>query len=128
MKLAIAPWMSQYATDSDSNLKQSINHNDIERNELFQETLEIIERFGSLREVEMYLEDVGNAKSSAEMPKNLKNSYDCNDIFKYLKQREFVGKSKNKYSLTNKGRELAEFMKKNRRELESILKQTIKTP
>ncbi len=118
--------MSQYATDSDSNLKQSINHNDIERNEIFQETLEIIERFGSLREVEMYLEDVGNAKGSAEMPKNLKNSYDCNDIFKYLKQREFVGKSKNKYSLTNKGRELAEFMKKNRRELESILKQTIK--
>ncbi|MGI5859730.1 MAG: vWA domain-containing protein [Tepidanaerobacteraceae bacterium] len=117
--------MSPYTTDSDSNLKQDA-HN-LRKDNIFRETVEMIEHFGSLREIEEVLETIKKGGNSSGVPADLKKkSSDFDDIIKYFEKIQLMSKRQNKHYLTSKGEELREFLKINRRELESILKKTIK--
>lgn len=117
--------MSPYTTDSDSNLKQDTEN--LRKDNIFRETMEMIEHFGSLREIEEVLESVKKGGNSSGVPADLKKkSSDFDDIIKYFEQIQLMSKRQNKHYLTSKGEELREFIKINRRELESILKKTIK--
>jgi magnesium chelatase subunit D len=116
--------MTPYSTDSDSNLKQDANQ--LKKDNLFRETVEMIEHFGSLREIEEAFEAIKRENTSGE-PSELKNkNNDFNDILRYFEQIDVIRKSQNKQYLTSKGLEISDFVKINRRELEAILKKTIK--
>lgn len=117
--------MSPYATDSDSNLKQDGDH--LKKDNIFRETVEMIEHFGSLREIEEVLEAVKSGEGSSGASSDLrKRNGDFDDIIKYFEQIQLMNKRQNKHYLTGKGEELKEFIRVNRRELESILKKAIK--
>lgn len=116
--------VSSYASHSDSNLKQET---DIFRDERFEETLEMIEHFGGLKQIEDVLEvfhSKGNNQITLQALK--KSCSDFDDIVKYLEESNFISKQQNLHYLTARGKELWEFVKRNRRELECILKKTIK--
>ena len=107
--------MSSYSSDFDSNLKQDGNISSDGR--IYRETLEMIEHFGSLRGIEEVVE--------MSLESNKKNS-EFENIVKVFEQKGFMYKQQNKYHLTKDGEKLKNFIKLNRKELESILKKAIK--
>ncbi|NLZ51931.1 MAG: VWA domain-containing protein [Thermoanaerobacteraceae bacterium] len=116
--------LSSYTSLSDSNLKQD---SDVLRKDRFKETVEMIEHFGSLKQIEDVLDAFENKeKSHASLQSLKKRCSDFYDIVKYFEEMHFMYKQQNKHYLTSKGKEINDFIKKNRRELESILKRTIK--
>jgi len=115
---------SSYTSNSDSNLKQDSN---VFRKDEFEEALKMIENFGGLQQIEDILEALCCKDNSQILTQSLKKkSSDFDDIVKYLEERNFLSKRHNAHVLTPKGKELVEFLKKNRKELEYILKKTIK--
>ncbi len=116
--------LSSYASHSDSNLKQNASIEEIDR---YNEAMELIEHFGSIKQIEDVMEAIQNKEHfpvSSQYYK--KRCSDYNDIVKHLEEKNYAYKRQNKYYLTSKGKELNEFIKKNRRELENILKRSIK--
>jgi len=115
--------ISSYASYTDSNLKQDT---DTFKNKL-KETVEMIEHFGGISQIEDVLEvfrcNEDNIVSTQSFNRLCR---DIDDIVKYLEKDDFISKQQNKLSLTSKGKELNEFIQKNRRELEYILKKSIK--
>lgn len=117
--------MSPYTTDSDSYLRQ--NGSCSKKDSLFCEATAMIEYFGSLKEVENAIKNFEseNNISGRSFDITEKND-DFNDIIKYFEQTNILSKHNNKYHLTNKGKELKEFLRIYRRELEFVLKRTIR--
>ncbi len=117
--------MSPYTTESDSYLKQ--NGGCSKKDSLFRETAAMIEYFGSLKEVEDAIKNFEseNNISGRSFDITEKND-DFNDIIKYFEQTNILRKHQNKYHLTNKGKELKEFLRIYRRELEFVLKRPMR--
>jgi len=117
--------LSPYISHSDSNLKRDSDA--LRKDNRFKETVEMIEHFGSLKQIEDVLEAINDRKNFSASPQSFKNTFsDFDDIVKYFEKMHYIYKQQNKPYLTTKGKELSEFIKKNRRELEYILKKTIK--
>lgn len=117
--------MSPYASDSDSNLRQSILN--IENSKIQNDAINLIEHFASLREIEEILETLQRDKTSMEDLNNLKrNCGDLDEIIKHLERNNFVRKYSTTYRLTKEGVRLKEYFRMNRMELELILKKSIK--
>jgi magnesium chelatase subunit D len=117
--------MSPYATDSDSNLRQ--NWSNTSDNKIRQEAAALIEHFNSIREIEDILDTLSRSKASGDDLYNLKKKYgDMDDIIKRMEQNNFIKKDSNCYCLTRDGIKLKDYFKVNRKELELMLKKSIK--
>jgi len=116
--------LSSYASHSDSNLRQNQS---VQRSDIFDGTVELIEHFGSIKQIQDVLEAIqGKERSHASLQSLQKRCSDYDDIVKYFEEKNFVYRQQNKYYLTPRGKEFSEFIKRNRKELEHILKRTIK--
>ncbi|MDD4568821.1 MAG: VWA domain-containing protein [Tepidanaerobacteraceae bacterium] len=117
--------MSQYTTDSDSNLKQDGDYQ--KDDSIFRESIEMIEHFGSLKEIEEVFDNLEYRKTHPQMPMDSKKkNSDFDDIIRYSEQKKLLTKHQNNYYLTKNGEKFRDFLKLNRRELESLLKKSIK--
>lgn len=118
--------MSHYSTDSDSHLKQ--NRPDPSGGRIRQEAASLVERFDSIKEIEDVLCSFSKDKAPGEDLSGLKRKYgDMDDIVKHLEKKHFVRKESNSYFLTESGEKLKDYFRINRKELELILKRSIKS-
>ena len=116
--------MSTYTTDSDSNLKQDQR---TQSQSNFRNAIEIIEHFGSIKEIEELFDDIRRVQKDPQSAKDLKKkSSNYEDMLSYCEKRKLLRKSYGIHLLTKDGESFREFIKINRKELESILKQNIK--
>jgi len=115
--------LSQYSSNSDSLLKQN---SDFER-ELKRDAEELVEQCESIQEVRQILESVKNQSSQREILNTLKKKNpEMDEILRILQGKNFINKSSNRYALTPKGELLEQFIKRNHKELELILKKSLK--
>lgn len=111
--------LSDYATDSDSRLKNNKKSN----NSMRRESVKLMNEFGSIEEVAQILDLLEDKKTKLSLNKT--SSGLC-DILKYLNKREFIKNKNYKYELTDRGQELKKYIGKNQKELEVILKKLIR--
>ncbi|HHW03459.1 MAG TPA: VWA domain-containing protein [Thermoanaerobacterales bacterium] len=117
--------MSPYATDSDTQLRQ--NWSKTSDDMIRQEVAALIEHFGSISEIEDVLDTLSRNKVSCDDVYGLKKKYgDIDDVIKRMEQNKFIERYSNSYYLTRYGIKLKEYIKINRKELELMLKKSIK--
>ncbi|ADL08122.1 vWA domain-containing protein [Thermosediminibacter oceani] len=117
--------MSPYATDSDSYLKQSNYSGNILRSKKYQQALELCEYMGSLRELEEILEFFNSTKRR-DLYELEKKYGDLEQIVERLEKDNLVFRNSRSYALTPEGKQMIDFIRANRKELESGLKKIIK--
>ncbi|WP_422444030.1 vWA domain-containing protein [Thermoanaerobacterium sp. DL9XJH110] len=117
--------MSPYSADFDSYLKQNAAKYNEER--MAREAVELLDKFGSLSEIKEILDTIVKEASSAGGVCNLQRKYaDLVDIISYMERKQFLNKRQNRYRLTRDGEKLHEYINLNYKQLESILKKSIK--
>ncbi|MFO7152767.1 MAG: VWA domain-containing protein [Bacillota bacterium] len=117
--------LSPYATNSDSYLKQNNFREEGSQRSAYQKAIELSEYFGSLKELQELLEyfKFGKRKDLYE----LKKKYgDLENILDKLEKNDILCKKSGHYCLTQEGENLIDYIKKNNRELELMLKRMIK--
>lgn len=116
--------MSTYYTDSDSYLRQ--NSAEVSKDRLRGEAHFLIEHFNGLKEIEEFINFL-DGNLSADNIQNFKKRYfkaDC--VFNHLEEKGFIKKNSNSYFLTADGIKLKNYFKINRKELELMLKSSMK--
>ncbi|TYP50376.1 vWA domain-containing protein [Thermosediminibacter litoriperuensis] len=117
--------MSPYATDSDSYLKQSNYSGNMFRSREYQQALEISEYLGSVRELEEVLEFF-NSRKGRDLYELKKKYGDLEQIIERLEKGNLLYRTSGSYALTPEGKEMVDFIRANRKELEAALKKIIK--
>lgn len=108
--------LSDYTTESDSKLK---NRHNSETN-YKQESIKLINQFGSVEEVALIFDLLTHQKAKTDFPKK-----DICDILDYLNNNKFIEIRNGKYKLTNSGENFRNYIIRNQKELETILKKII---
>lgn len=116
--------ISPYVTDSDSNLKGEGHQG--KDYKLYDEAVKITNYFGSIKAIEEVLEVLKSSNGFSDISEAKKKNSDFDDIVKYLEKNRFLHKKNKQYKLTKDGKKLYKILRLNRRELEGILKRSIK--
>jgi len=115
--------MSPYSSNSDSFLKQNSNG----ENKVKRDAEELIERCESIHAVRQILEYIKNYCSQGDTLNALKKQNpEMDEILKILQSKNLINRHSNRYSLTPRGELLEKFIKKNYKELELVLKKSLK--
>lgn len=117
--------VSGSSTDTDSNLKSHESDPGGFKKYQEQQAVNAMDYFGGLSEIEKVLGELGDEKktSAADLKKLVT---DADDIIRYFEQTKHIEKRNYRYQLTQDGENLYTYIKMHRRELETILKKSIR--
>ncbi|MCR4430771.1 MAG: VWA domain-containing protein [Tepidanaerobacteraceae bacterium] len=118
--------LSPYYSDSDSYLRQNESKSNISEDKLFRQAVSLIEHFNSIKEVENIFDFLENKLSDDDLNSFKKKHGEMEYIFKHMEQNNLIEKISNRYFLTEDGVKLKNYFKITRKELELILKKSIK--
>jgi magnesium chelatase subunit D len=125
---AISEDLSPYVSDSDSFLKQ--NQTDGNYQKIYEEAVDMIQRYETLNEICEILDNIKDEKivKASASEQEMKRRYcQFDKIIEDLEQKRFIDKKINKYILTRKGELLRKYIQMKYKELELILKKSIRT-